>query len=130
MTKEEQSIPTPVFDKLPEKQRMEINNHVLERTNRLIAEGQLPNEEEKVVQYMHQEIERLAKDPAALKLERREEELFKNSSKLSPKQLKELAEPNKKHGITGGEDVKQPHAPCVNTESLICDDKGHRYTRG
>lgn len=128
MEKEEQQIPTPVFDKLPEKQRMEINNHVLERTNRLIAEGKLPNEEEKVVQHMHQEIERLAKYPAALKLELREEELFKNL--LSPEQLKELAKPNKKHGITGGEDVKQPHAPCINTESLICDDKGHRYTRG
>jgi|CXWL01.1.fsa_nt_gi hypothetical protein len=130
MAEEEQKISTPAYDNLPEQQRKIISGHVVERTNRLMAEGKLPNDEEKVVQHMHKEIERLAKDPVALKLEIREEELLHKLSKIPPEQLKELAEPNKKHGVTGGENSKDPHHPCVNTPSLVCDDNGHRYTRG
>ncbi len=129
MAEEEQKTPTPEYDKLPEQQRKIISGHVVERTNRLMAEGKLPNDEEKVVQHMHKEIERLAKDPLALKLERREEELLQKLSKIPPEQLKELARPNKEHGVTGGEDSREPRHHCVNTPSIICVD-GIGYTKG
>jgi hypothetical protein len=125
---EQSAIQTQIFDKLPKSKQTEISTYVVAKTTRQIGDGTLGiNDPIKIEEHMLREVERLAGNPEAFKLEKREEELLVRLSNISPELLQELKIPNK---FRGGVHVDHaPKKPCVNTPGIICVD-GIGYTKG